>query len=348
MKTIILLITYPLLLIPILCRAQDIHFSQFYMAPLFQNPALAGATHNMQAIMNYKNQWQSVGIPFKTYAFSYDMRLGNSSAKKGFWAAGVTLFSDKAGDAQLATTEGGLTVAYHIVINKYSMLGAGFQGCFAQRTLSYSSLLWGSQDDGTELNPALPSGESLVPHSISYPDLGAGVNWVYDNTAGAANVAGNHDLKADAGFAIFHVNQPKYSFYGDNERLHVKYVLHGTGLVCLPNSNIGFQPGFLYYGQGSANELCIGSLVRYKLRQNSKSAGFYKSAALSIGAYYRTRDAAIAALLLEYSHYALGISYDINTSPLTQASHGRGGVEISIRYVAPNPFGTSRKEQTFL
>jgi hypothetical protein len=55
--------------------AQDIHFSQFSMAPLIQNPAMAGAAYNMQGIVNYKEQWKSVETPFKTFNASFDMRL---------------------------------------------------------------------------------------------------------------------------------------------------------------------------------------------------------------------------------------------------------------------------------
>ena len=55
--------------------AQDIHFSQFEMAPLQQNPALAGALYGVQATINYKDQWRAIGTPYKTFAVGYDMRL---------------------------------------------------------------------------------------------------------------------------------------------------------------------------------------------------------------------------------------------------------------------------------
>ncbi|MBL7898554.1 MAG: type IX secretion system membrane protein PorP/SprF, partial [Crocinitomicaceae bacterium] len=55
--------------------AQDIHFSQFDMAPLQQNPAMAGALYGVEANINYKDQWRTVGAPYKTFAFGYDMRL---------------------------------------------------------------------------------------------------------------------------------------------------------------------------------------------------------------------------------------------------------------------------------
>ena len=56
-------------------NAQDIHFSQMQYAPITLNPALAGASHDMQAILNYKTQWKSVATPYNTINASYDMRF---------------------------------------------------------------------------------------------------------------------------------------------------------------------------------------------------------------------------------------------------------------------------------
>jgi type IX secretion system PorP/SprF family membrane protein len=321
-------------------KAQDVHFSQFYMAPLFMNPALAGAQHDIEAILNYKNQWQSVSAPFRTYAASYDMRITKSHGKKGFWAVGINAFSDDDGTAAVTTTQANLTVAYQVVVSQYSVIGAGIQGGYAQRSINPSSFQWGDQYDGMAYNGSLPSNEPVMSNSLGYADLGAGINWSYDNTAGSINVTDNHDLKADAGFAMYHLTQPKYSFYGDNEKLYIRYVLHGSVLFCLPNSNIGFVPGVFYAMQGPAYELYAGTLIRYKLKQDSKYTGIYKNAALYLGGYYRMADAGVISFMLEYSKFSVGISYDINTSGLNTASYGKGGLELSLRFVNPDPFST--------
>ena len=169
-------------------------------------------------------------------------------------------------------------------------------------------------------------------------DGAAGVEWTYDNTSGAINVTDNHDLKGDVGFAMFHVTQPKYSFYGNDEKLYIRYVFHANALVSLSNSNLALAPGLIYYKQGTANEMYIGTLVRYKLHQDSKYTSLEKSSALSLGAFYRAKDAIVAAMLLEYANYAVGVSYDFNTSNLTAASSGMGGLELSLRFVMPSPF----------
>src|ERR1700729_1750025 len=131
-------------------NGQDIHFSQFMMDPLQQNPAMAGADHDLEANLNYKNQWSSVAIPYKTIAASYDMRLSKSKGKKGFWAGGINFYSDNSGDAQVGTTQVNLTAAYHVVTSESSQLGLGIMGGYAQRSINYSQLQWGNQYDGMQ------------------------------------------------------------------------------------------------------------------------------------------------------------------------------------------------------
>jgi type IX secretion system PorP/SprF family membrane protein len=344
MKSKSLLLLSVLLFITLAAKAQDPQFSQFYMAPLFQNPALAGANHDLEACLNYRNQWASVAIPYRTYAASFAARIGkNPETKSGFWALGLNVFSDDDGSAAVATTEADLTVSYHVHTTQYSWLGAGLQAGYAQRSISYSGLQWGSQYDGMNYNAALPSYEPAGANSMGFIDGAAGVEWTYDNTSGGINVTDNHDLKGDVGFAMYHINQPKYSFYGNNERLAIRYAFNADALISLSNSNVALAPGMIAYYQGGADEIFLGTLVRYKLKQASKYTGVLKSSAFYIGGYYRAGDAFAAAMMYQVSSYAFGISYDINASSLTQASSGRGGVELSLSYAIPDPFAGTAK-----
>ncbi len=321
------------------CIAQDFHFSQFYLSPLTQNPALAGSVFEKQCLVNYKNQWGSITSPFKTLAASFDMRFKNKKTEKGFWAGGINFFTDKAGDSQMGTLQANLNIAYHVRLNEYNTLGAGVQGGFAQRSVNYNSLQSGSQYDGHTYNSTLPIGETFVKPSYSYADISTGMVWTYDNTSGAIKVADNNEQKASVGFSIFHVTQPNYSFYNSNENIKLKYVWHGSGLIAIPNNNLAFVPGFMYCLQGTSHELLVGSLIRYKLKQDSKYTGVKKGAAFSAGGFLRAKDAMVFAMLLEFSNYAIGMSYDINISKLSAATSGKGGFEITLRFVSPNPFG---------
>ncbi|MBD3637355.1 MAG: PorP/SprF family type IX secretion system membrane protein [Crocinitomicaceae bacterium] len=319
--------------------AQDIHFSQFYMNPLQQNPAMAGAVYGIEANINYKDQWRAVGAPYKTFALGYHMRYEKKRSQGGFLAGGVNFFSDKAGDSQMGTGQGNLAMAYHFKANEYNRIGGGVQVGYFQRKIDYTNLQWATQFDGTAYNASLPAGIPAGQASFTRMDVGAGVSWVYNNTGGDIKVTDNHDLNFTAGVAVMHINRPKFSFLNTDERLPMKVVLHGNGVISLgESSKMAVCPGFMYYRQGPAQEIYVGTLFRYLLAQDSKFTGFRHGAALYGGAYLRTRDAITAKFIIEYAGWGFGVSYDINVSSLKVASNTRGGLEFSLRFVAPNPF----------
>jgi hypothetical protein len=99
----------------------------------------------------------------------------------------------------------------------------------------------------------------------------------------------------------------------------------------------------MFYKQGPAKEIFIGSMVRYNILPESKYSGFYKGAGAYLGAYLRARDAVILSAMLELSQYTIGFSYDINTSNLRPASNGRGGFEVSIRVTGQGPFANKMR-----
>ncbi|MFH1004633.1 MAG: PorP/SprF family type IX secretion system membrane protein [Bacteroidota bacterium] len=318
-------------------QSQDIHFSQFWMAPLLQNPALAGANYDLRAIVNYKNQWNTVASPYKTVNLSFDMKLNKKDAKKGFCAAGLNIFNDKAGDANMNTTQGNLSFGYHVILNDNSTLGGGLMAGLAQRSINYSNLQWANQYDGTKYNATLPSKEPEGNNNFSFTDFGGGILWTYNK--GEEYMTENNQIKATAGIAVFHPHQPKYSFYNTpDEKIYMKTIVHANVLYGIKNTNFSLVPGFMFYKQGTANELFAGSMIRYTLQEQSKYTGYLKGAALSWGAYYRNKDAVVAIMMLEFSQYAIGVSYDVNVSGLKSASKGNGGIEISLRFVNPNPF----------
>ncbi|MEX1001442.1 MAG: PorP/SprF family type IX secretion system membrane protein [Crocinitomicaceae bacterium] len=320
-------------------KAQDIHFSQFYMMPLQQNPSMAGALYELEANVIYKDQWRAVSSPYRTFGMGYHMRFSKKKKPNGYLAAGANFFSDQAGDGNLGTTKGGLSLAYHIKADTYNSFGAGLYGGYFQRKIDYTNLTWASQYDGLQMNTSLPAGD-VGQANYSRFDLGAGINWTYNNTGGDIKVAGNNDLNFNLGLGVFHLNRPTVSFLGSDDRLNMRYVFHGNGVISLSNSNWAVVPGFMYARQGPSQEIYVGSLMRYLLSQNSKFTGFKNGAALYAGAYMRMRDAVTAKMIIEYAGWAFGVSYDVNVSSLNTASNFRGGLEFSLRFVAPNPFSS--------
>jgi type IX secretion system PorP/SprF family membrane protein len=321
--------------------SQDIHFSQYNMSPLTQNPAMAGAIYNLQANVNYKDQWREVGTPYKTFAMSADMRFSKKRVKTGFLAGGLTFINDNAGDAGVITNQATVNLAYHIKLDRHQNIGGGLQIGMLQRSIGNGALQWGNQFDGTNYTPTLPNGESLATSNFSALDVGFGAMWAYDNSDGNIHVTDNHDLNFNFGISAFHLNRPKYSFTGSDERLPIKFVAHGEGVISVTDTEWGFVPGLMFYSQGKTREFSTGLLLRYLISQESKYTGFKSGAALYVGAYIRAKDAIIPRIAIDYAGWSFGISYDINVSNLALASNSRGGLEFSLRLVTPNPFGST-------
>ena len=316
--------------------AQDIHFSQFDETQLQLNPADAGVQHDVRVVTNYKNQWQTVGSPYKTFALSADTRL--LRGKKHHLGLGIDFFSDKAGDAYLKSNQVNLSLSGIITVSQYSSISAGLMSGLAQRSITVDGLQWGNQYDGMAYNGALPTGETVTPQSFNFVDLGAGMEYNYGNSE--MYISANNARRVNIGVSIFHPHNPTYTFYGDNTQiLHTKYVFHGNAAIGVKNTNLVLKPSYMIFLQGGVKEITPGLTFQYILQEGSKYTGRKKPAAFSIGGYYRVGDAFIAVAKFEYSNYAIGFSYDVNMSKLRTVSKARGGFEVSLRFISPSAFG---------
>ena len=324
--------------------AQDIHFSQFYFSPLTLNPALAGTNGDLQVQTNYKNQWRSVADAYKTFSVSFDMKFMQKKWKNGFMGVGLNIFNDKAGDAKMGISQANISLSSARLLNPNNIISGGIQGGFSQHSINYSALVWENQYDPNTLayNPSLPSGEPSTGNKFSYADMSAGLQWNYGK--GEMYISGNDQILANFGVAIFHINQPKYTYYGlAGEKLYQRMVAHGKLLYGIKNTPLSLVPSFIFFKQGPTQEINPGCMIRYTLKENSKYTNYVNGAAISGGAHYRFKDAAVVSVLLEIANWAIGVSYDINTSDLTSASNGRGGIEVALRYINPNPFFSANK-----
>ncbi|MFL5764783.1 MAG: PorP/SprF family type IX secretion system membrane protein [Bacteroidia bacterium] len=324
--------------------AQDIHFSQFDETQLQLEPADAGVQHDVRAVLNYKNQWQTVGSPYKTFAFSADTRLLRE--KKHHLGLGLDFFSDNAGDAHLKSNQVNLSLSGIINANEHSIVSAGLMTGLAQRSIELDGLEWGNQYDGMNYNSALPTGETMNATPFNYVDLGAGIQYHYSNSE--MYISANNARAVNIGVSVFHPHTPSYTFYGQsNEVLHTKWVFHGNAAIGVKNTNLVIRPSYIVFIQGGVKEINPGMTFQYILQEASKYTRNKKPAAFSIGGYYRVEDAFIAVAKFEYSNYAIGFSYDVNLSKLRTVSKTRGGFEISLHFISPGAFGkrTSSKSK---
>jgi type IX secretion system PorP/SprF family membrane protein len=164
-----------------LLPAQDIHFSQINNTPLILNPSLTGNFDgDVRAVINAKQQWQSITIPYQTLAASLDMSLFRKKWKEDYMGAGLSFFTDKAGDASMGTTQVNASLSFNRGIDKKNNVLFGIEGGWGQRSFDITKLTWDNQYNGSAFDPTLPSNEPpTVNNNFSYIDFAAGGSWAY-------------------------------------------------------------------------------------------------------------------------------------------------------------------------
>jgi type IX secretion system PorP/SprF family membrane protein len=310
--------------------AQDIHFSQYAETPSIINPALAGVTYNTRVIGNFKDQWATVGTRYRSMGLSFEQTIKHKKLKNNYFAIAANIFRDEAGDAHLRTLNPNLGVNFLQKINKRMKLSTGMQAGFNYKTIDISGLRWGEQYNGYTYQETLPTGESTPRSSITSFDVGAGINLNYvqsDKFLSAKNAA-----KFDVGLSAYHYSLGRSSFIATSEKLATRFCTYFNGDFNIPNSINAIMPSFLYMKQAGSSEFIAGALFKFILGDPSTYTSLKKPRAISLGGYYRFKDAIIPSILFQYNKYALGVSYDINISPLTPASNRQGGLEFMLRY----------------
>jgi type IX secretion system PorP/SprF family membrane protein len=294
--------------------AQDIHFSQFYYSPLEMNPARTGLINGDQRFTGiYRNQWNSVSIPYVSSAFSFDLKN-----KKNF-GAGISVLNDKAGDGELNTLKAGLSLSYFFDINDSAdFISIGIKNSIVQTSIDYSKFTFDKQYNGDIFVPGSPTGENFGSERFFYYDLSAGINWHHIT---------DEENYISAGTGFFHLNKPVRSFIEESsEKLKSRIALMGNGRFRL-SEKLALLPAAEFMIQGPFNELVFGSNVRLNILEKPGSPAFY------IGGWMRMQDAFIVSTGMDYQNWLLGLAYDFNISGLKPASNGNGGFEIALHYI---------------
>ena len=325
-------------------KAQDPRFSQFYASPLQLNPAMIGVFEGqMRFALNYRDQWSSIlgSVPFRTVAASFDMR--KHVAGGDYASFGVSILQDQAGTSRFQQTKANIGVSYLKRLagggygnnDQYLIAGAQFGG--GQYSLDYSKL-WFSRQYNTTLEAVdfnAPSGEVLNNNTNIYMDINAGLLWY-------ALLGENTNIYA--GGALMHINGPSIS-YADNrtEVIYTRWLGHAGGELMLTR-NLSFLPGIAFMKQGPSMEANFGGNLRFTnhdWREIAVRAGLWGRLANKLENSMEM-DALIFTAVLELERFNLGISYDVNTSTLVDASNNRGAFEVSLIYTTEEKRRSSR------
>lgn len=311
--------------------AQDPHYSQYNETPVYVNPALCGVSYDVRAIANYRSQWGSVGVPYKTYGLSAEFAIKHKKTnKKAYMTTGLIAYQDIAGQNNMSQLHIGGILGVVVNTGRSSKLSFAATGSFDQRRISTGKFQWENQYNGYQYDANI-QGENGYTNQVNYADFGAGINYHYSKSE--KYISASDGSRVDFGVSIFHINAPLISFYsGGTEAQYFKIMQYGNFCFALPDIQANIIPSYVLSFQGPSTEVIAGLMFRKIIVDASYHSGTVKPMAVSAGAYYRTIDAFIPQVLFEYGKYALGLSYDLNLSKLTPFSNTKGGLEISLRY----------------
>ena len=320
------------LAVPFTVSAQDPQFSQFYAAPLYLNPAFAGATQQARAGLNYRNQWPAIDANFVTFSAYFDTFIEEKNSGVGF-----LIMRDREGQAGLKSTSVAAQYAYQLYITDWLTFRPGFQVGFFNRHINFSDLTFGDQFDPNTGEIINPSNESFGNLSKNFIDLSAG-GVVYTKNAWLG-VAANHlntPSQAFRGGADPNQLPRKWSFHG-GMKFDFKRGVMGSGLYARPQER-SLTPTFQYKAQGQFDQLDLGLYLTlepiilgtwYRGLPFKKLEGFNnnESIVLLIGFVKRGPQDALN----------IGYSYDYTISQLGAGSGGAHEVSISYSWSTRDP-----------
>ncbi|MDI1321840.1 MAG: type IX secretion system membrane protein PorP/SprF [Algoriphagus sp.] len=307
--------------------AQDPQYSQYYAAPLYLNPAMAGSELTGRVGFNYRNQWPSIDAKFTTFSAYYDTYLPDYNS-----GIGIMVTQDTEGAAELRSTTISAIYSYELKLGENSYFRPGFQASYIRREIGfYENLIFANQ-----INPNDPFGPTLPGTDI--PGLGDPVSML-SLSLGGMFFTENFWI----GGAAHHVNEPNQSFIDGVSPLPMKLSVHAGYRISLGEGSMRqdfthlrkeryLTPTINYKRQGPFEQLDVG-------------AYFYVEP-IVFGVWYRglpykpvenqsNRDAIVMMVGLNLlSGLNVGYSFDYTVSQLGIQSGGAH--EISLSWTLPN------------
>lgn len=281
---------------------QDLEFTQFYSNPLYLNPAFAGSYKCPRFAMNYRNQWPKLSGNYVSYAAAYDQYFNNISG-----GIGVVLVNDVQAKT-INTTTGSLIYSYHLPLNRKWQMMFGAKATWVQKSLDWSKLTFGDMIDPRK-GFIYQTGDVPRAGNRGFFDVGAGLI-IFSKTF-------------NFGFAAHHLSEPNESMIlGPDDPLPMRFTVHTSANIALGTESkytnpTSIMPSIIYSYQNGFQQLNIGTYVKY--------------GAMTIGAWFRNRDAFILTVGVQTKVFKVGYSYDLTVSKLNNAISG-GAHEVSLGF----------------
>jgi len=304
------------MLIATLIKAQDPHFSQFFMAPHFINPARVGTLYGDWSVMgNSRQQWTNVGTAFHTNAVALEGKITGLQESSNILAVGLSMMNDRSMKGSFRSNYISATAAYHIQLDDNNRMGLGFQGSYSKRILDYTRLTFGEQFTGRGFDLAIPNGEPGLYDMPAFYSIGSGFNYGYSTD----------NFNADIGLAIYDINRPNQSFLNQTNRLEPRYTVN-MNMDYLTEGSLVFNAGGFFHLQTIQSYYAIGGSVGMAISPGTWDKILYA------GGWFREGDAFFPYMGIQLNDLRIGLSYDVTYSKQNKGPGNPQSMELSFIY----------------
>ena len=290
--------------------AQDPQFSQFYAAPLYLGPSMAGTANNPRLGLNFRDQWPKITGRFITYALSFDTYVSEYNS-----GVGLLFLRDNAGGGKLTTTQAGLNYSYRLKLNRDISLQPGMQFLYYQRKINFDKLTFADQYFGDE----------ILSGTVESPP---------EDQSGHIDFSGSllaFSKKSWLGASVDHLMHTSTTLQTDVRYVPIKLSVYGGIKVLMKKPFMNSDEESLSFAFHYMNQA---------LMQQLDMGVYYNKLPFMIGLWYRgipvikstqTKDAISISGGIMIKKLTLTYSYDLTISSLV-ASTG-GAHEIALIYV---------------
>lgn len=312
------IIAIVLVFLSLQASGQDLHFSQYFNAPLLVNPANTGFNpdYSFRVGGNYRSQWANLGTPYNTMSIWGDARVLEDRFENGWLGIGGSIIKDMAGSGSLSKTGAYGSIAYHQMLGYNSLLSGGFSLGYVQKRIDITKLSFDNQWNGNFFDISIPANEPFAYNQVGYLDINMGLNYAY---------FASDNVYLNAGVSIMHVNRPKESFFStsiiDNS-LQRRYTAFANANIKIENLWI-INPNIYVSKMGGSWETVLGM----NANRNLSGDGYQQ---LIVGLYYRNHDALIPMIGYQVNDLKVTLNYDATISTLGNLNGTRGAYEISV------------------
>ncbi|HEY5747078.1 MAG TPA: PorP/SprF family type IX secretion system membrane protein [Chryseolinea sp.] len=274
-------------------EAQLNQYAQYYVAPVWLNPAHIGLVDEVEITVQYRESKLS-GYQFPSLSAAYPFFNKTTRLKQGGF--GMGLAQEQFGpDKIYVVTQWVGGFSYNLPIANHHFISGGLQGGLVNRRVDPTKVTTDNQYLFGSFDPGRPPGENFVNTSTNIATINSGFSWSMTDELDRQ--------KAYLGVAFFGMNAPRAKLLQDAVRDRVLYSVSGAVQIPVRGTAFTWLPNFRWIIQGNLSFANIGQRWHYTFGSDSPSF-------IGLGMWYNTNKMAVSNLEYGTNRFLLALAYN--------------------------------------